>query len=70
MTPRVYIAGFDVFSQRRVRHGRGYIADNFGLSGNLMQACTGQIVVGDVSAWHDASRTSTNRTKVPLAFEN
>jgi hypothetical protein len=54
MTPRVYLAGFDVFRSDAFSHGRGYIVDDFGLSVNLKLGCTAQIVVGDVSAWHDA----------------
>jgi len=46
--------GLRHFSQRRVQWPPGYIVDDFGLSVNLMPACTAHILVGDVGTWHNA----------------
>ena len=40
MTLRVYLAGFDVSRSDAFHHDWGYIAEELGLSANLMLACT------------------------------
>jgi hypothetical protein len=65
MTPCVYLGGFDVFRSVACSHDWGYIVDDFGLSLNLMLACTAQIVVGDVSAWHDDQEPARIARKYP-----